>query len=89
MVVDARRDPGTRAGAIGRIAGQLGINRETLRTWVTRTEINEGLRVGTTTADAERIAALEREVRELRRANEILKSSAAFFAAAELDRKTR
>jgi transposase len=85
MVVDARRDPETRQGAIARIAGQLGINPETLRTWVKRTEIDEGLRPGTTTADADRIAELERENRELRRANHILKTASAFFAA-ELDR---
>lgn len=89
MVVDARRDPATRPGAITRIAGQLGINAETLRTWTKRTEIDEGLRPGTTSEDAKRIVELEREVRELRRANEILKTASAFFAAAELDRKIR
>jgi transposase len=89
MVVDARRDPATRSGAISRIAGQLGVNAETLRTWVQRTEIDEGLRAGITSGDAKRIADLEREVRELRRANEILRTASAFFAAAELDRKIR
>ena len=89
MVVDARRDPATRSGAITRIAGQLGINPETLRTWTKRTEIDEGLRPGTTSEDAKRIVELEREVRELRRANDILKTASAFFAAAELDRKIR
>jgi transposase len=54
MVVDARRDPETRQGAIARIAGQLGINPETLRSWVKRTEIYEGLRPGTTTRVAHR-----------------------------------
>lgn len=89
MVVDARRDPATRSGAISRIAAQLGVNAETLRTWVQRTEIDEGLRAGTTSGDAKRIADLEREVRELRRANEILRTASAFFAAAELDRTIR
>jgi transposase len=66
-------------------AGALGINPGTLRGWVTRTEIDTGARPGTTSADASRIAALERENRELRRSNAILRSASAFFAA-ELDR---
>ena len=89
MAVDARKDSATRQGAIPRIAEQLGLHPETLRGWVRQAEIDEGSRPGTTTAEAGRIAALEREVRELRRANEILKTSAAFFAAAELDRKIK
>ena len=89
MALDARRDPATSTGAIKRIAEQLGIHPEALRTWVRQAEVDGGVRPGTTTEDATRIAALEREVRELRRANEILRTSAAFFAAAELDRKTR
>jgi transposase len=60
-----------------RIGDQLGINPETLRNWVTQAEIDEGHRPGTTTDDATRLAELEREVRELRRANAILKSAAA------------
>ena len=60
-----------------------------MRTWVRQAEIDGGLRPGTTTDDATRIVELEREVRELRRANEILRTSAAFFAAAELDRKIK
>jgi transposase len=89
MALDARQDAVTRVGAIGRIAEQLGIHPEALRTWVRQAEVDGGVRPGTTSAEATRIAELEREVRELRRANEILKTSAAFFAAAELDRKTR
>src|SRR4051794_9872858 len=85
---EARRDPATKPGALARIGEQLGINPETLRNWVTQAEIDEGARPGTTTSDAERIAALERENRELRRANAILKSASAFFAA-ELDRPQR
>jgi transposase len=75
-------------GAIKRIAEQLGIHPELLRTWVKRAEIDAGDRPGTTTSDAERIAQPERENRELRRANAILKSASAFFAA-ELDRPSR
>ena len=75
MAVEARRDPATRPGALARIGKQLGINPETLRNWVTQAEIDEGTRPGTTTDDATRLAELEREVRELRRANAILKSA--------------
>lgn len=89
MALEARRDPASSTGAIKRIADQLGIHPEALRTWVRQAEIDGGVRPGTTSDDATRIAALEREVRELRRANEILKTSAAFFAAADLDRRIR
>jgi transposase-like protein len=88
MAVEARRDPATRVGALKRIGEQLGINAETLRNWVIQAEIDEGYRPGTTTDDATRLAELEREVRELRRANAILKSASAFFAA-DLDRPSR
>jgi transposase len=88
LAVEARRDPVTRTGASRRIGDQLGINPETLRNWVTQAEIDAGDRPGTTTDDAARLAELEREVRELRRANAILKSASAFFAA-ELDRPQR
>ena len=89
MAVDARKDPATRSGAIPRIAEQLGMHRETLRNWVRQAEVDGGVRPGTTTDDATRLAELERDNRELRRANEILKTSAAFFGAAELDRKIK
>jgi transposase len=88
MVVEARRDPTAAIGAIKRIADQLGIHPEALRTWVKRAEVDAGDRPGTTSSDAERVAQLERENRELRRANQILKSAASFFAA-ELDRPSR
>ena len=88
MAVEARRDPATKPGALARIGEQLGINPETLRNWVLQAEIDEGHRPGTTTDEATRLAELEREVRELRRANAILKSASAFFAA-ELDRPSR
>ena len=67
----------------------MGINPETLRNWVIQAEIDDGVRPGTTTDEAARIAELERENRELRRANEILKTASAFFAQAELDRRLR
>lgn len=88
MAVDLRRDPATRIGALARVGEQLGINPETLRNWVNRAEIDAGDRPGTTTSAAQRLAELERENRELRRSNAILRSASAFFAA-ELDRPQR
>jgi transposase len=88
LAVEARQDPAGRTGAIRRIADQLDVHPEALRTWVKRAETDGGVRAGTTSQDATRIAELEREVKELRRANAILKSSATFFAA-ELDRPLR
>ncbi|GAB3556276.1 transposase [Spelaeicoccus albus] len=87
MAVDARKDSESKAGAIRRVAEQLGVHPEALRTWVKRAETDEGLRPGSTSEDEMRIAGLEREVRELRRANQILRSASAFFAA-ELERVT-
>jgi transposase len=78
----------TRANACRRIGEQLGINPDTLRGWVAQAEVDEGRRPGVSSEDAARVAELERENRELRRANAILKSASAFFAA-ELDRPQR
>ncbi|CAG7843922.1 Insertion element IS6110 uncharacterized 12.0 kDa protein [Pseudoclavibacter triregionum] len=89
LAVEARQDPARKTGALQRIGEQLGINPETLRGWVKQAEIDAGQAPGVTTAEAQRIKALEAEVRELRRANEILKTASAFFAAAELDRKLK
>jgi transposase len=85
MVFEVREQTGERLGAIARVGDQLGINRETLRNWVKQAEIDGGKRPGIPTAERQRIAELEREVRELRRANDILKAASAYFAA-ELDR---
>ena len=71
-------------GAATRVANQLGVSHESMRLWVRQAEVDQGKRPGVTTADQRRIAELEKENRELRRANEILKSASAFFAA-ELD----
>jgi len=80
MVLDAReQDPNDR-GAIGRIAKKLGVGDQSLRNWVERTEVDTGKKPGTTTADAQKIKELEKEVKELRRTNEILKAASAFFA---------
>ncbi len=75
---------GERFGVVTRVARQLGIGDESLRNWVQQAEVDEGKRPGVTTEERRRIAELEKENRELRRANEILKSASAFFAA-ELD----
>jgi transposase len=88
LAVEARRDPVSAGGAIRRIADQLGVHPEALRVWVKQVETDDGLRLGMTSTEAARIAELERENRELRRANQILKSAASFFAA-ELDRLSR
>jgi transposase len=81
MVHEAITESGERAGAVTRVAKQLGIGAESLRNWVKRAEIDSGKRPGVTTAEQQRIAELERENGELRRANEILKAASAFFAA--------
>lgn len=82
MAIDARKDPETRTGAYKRVGGQLGVHPEALRTWVKQAETDEGLRPGRTSEEeSARIADLEREVRELRRADTILKQASAFFAA--------
>jgi transposase len=87
MAVELRGDPETRGGAIRGVCEQLGMHPETLRNWVRQAEIDGGVRPGTTTDDARRLAELEQENRELRRANHILRTASAFFAA-ELDRPT-
>jgi transposase len=75
---------GVRYGVIPRIAGQLGVGGESLRKWVVQAEVDRGTKPGITTDDKRRIAELEKQNRELRRSNEILKAAAAFFAR-ELD----
>ena len=82
-------ETGERHGVIGRVARQLGVGTETLRNWVNQAEVDGGQRPGTTSEDQGRIAELEKENRELRRANEILRTASAFFAAAELDRRLK
>lgn len=84
MVLELRAESGGGRGAVAQVGRQLGINPETLRNWVSQAEVDSGSRPGTTTEDRKKIAELEREVRELRRANEILKAASAYFAR-ELD----
>ena len=75
--------------AIESIASKIGCTPETLRKWVRRAETDQGVRGGATSSDRERLKQLERENRELRRANEILRKASAYFAQAELDRRPR
>ena len=87
LVVETAAERGDRHGAVTHVARQLGIGPESVRKWVHQAEIDRGDRGGLTTEERERIKVLERENRELRRANEILKSAAVFFGA-ELDRRS-
>ena len=86
MVFEHQEEHSSQWAAITSIAEKFGVSSETLRKWVRRAETDGGLRPGLTTDERERLKGLERENRELRRANEILKSAAAFFGA-ELDRR--
>ena len=86
LVLEQREQHPSEWAAISSIAVKLGLKPETLRLWVRRAERDAGLRPGLTTSDAERLKQLERENRELKRANEILRKASAYFAQAELDR---
>ena len=88
LVRQLQAETGKKHGAIQRVAAQLGYGVESVRTWVKRAEVDAGEAPGTTSEDVARIKELEQEVRELRRANAILKSASSFFAA-ELDRPQR
>ena len=89
MVLESKSEYGSEYEAIRSIAGKLGITSpESLRKWVRQAEVDGGVRVGKTSEDIAEIRELKKEVAELRRANEILKSASAFFAA-ELDRPHR
>ena len=89
MVQEHRADYPSLWAAIESIAPKIGCSAHTLLEWVRRQEVDSGQRAGVTSEERERIKALEREVKELRRANEILKLASAFFAQAELDRKLK
>ncbi len=86
MVFEQQKEHDSQWSAIGSIAGKIGCTPETLRNWVRRAEIAQGIRGGLTSTERERLKELERENRELKRANEILRKASAFFAQAELDR---
>jgi transposase-like protein len=87
MVQETMERNGNDQGVVSRVARQLGIGVESLRAWVRQAEIDRGTRAGLTSEERVRMRELERENKELRRANEILKSAAAFFGA-ELDRRS-
>lgn len=89
MVVESRSQHESEWSAIVSIAAKIGCTGETLRKWVRQQQRDTGQREGMTTDEARRIKELEREVRELRKANEILKLASAFFAQAELDRRLK
>lgn len=89
MVLEHQDDHGSQWAAISSIAGKIGCTPETLRRWVRQAEIDQGSRAGLSTRERERLTDLERENRELRRANEILRKASAYFAQAELDRRPK
>jgi transposase-like protein len=87
MVAESRGEYESQWAAIESIAGKIGCSAQTLCNWVRQYERDTGQRAGQTTAEAARIKELEREVRELKKANEILRLASAYFAQAELDRR--
>jgi transposase-like protein len=89
LVQEHEREYPSQWAALESIAGKIGCTAETLRKWVRQAERDQGKRAGLSTSERERLKALERENKELRRANEILKTASAFFAQAELDRRLK
>jgi transposase-like protein len=89
MVFEHRDEHPSQWAAVESIAAKIGCVPQTLHAWVKQHEVDAGQREGVSTAEAQRIKDLEREVRELRKANEILKLASAFFAQAELDRRIK
>jgi transposase len=89
MVLEHQGDHESQWKVIASIAAKLGCSGETLRSWVRKEERDRGLRPGTSTQEQDRIKELEREVRELRQVNEILRKASAYFAQAELDRRPK
>ena len=89
LVLEHQGEHDSQWSAITSVASKLGCTAETLRKWVRQAERERGVRAGLRSDERERLKALEREVRELRRANEILRKASAYFAQAELDRRAR
>ena len=89
LVFEHEREYPSQWSAIGSIAQKIGCAPETLRSWVRRAERDQGRRDGVTTSERERLKQLERENRELRRTNDILRTASAYFAQAELDRRRK
>ena len=89
MVLDHEAEHPSRWSAIMSVAGKIGCSAQTLNEWVKKTEVDNGKRAGVPTDVAEKLKALERENRELRQANDILRKASAYFAQAELDRRVK
>jgi transposase-like protein len=89
MVLDREREHRSRWAAVSSIATKIGCTAQSLNEWVKKAEVDSGARAGLPTEVAEKLKALERENRELRQANEILRKASAYFAMAELDRRSR
>jgi transposase len=89
MVFEHQGEHDSQWAAIGSIAAKIGCTAETLRGWVRQAERDQGRRAGVTSNERDRLKELERENRELKRANEILRKASAFFAQAELDRRPK
>ena len=89
LVLTGEHEHQSRWAAIQSVAAKIGCTSETLRSWVNKMEVDNGNKPGVTSTEAARLKELERENRELKRANEILRKAAAFFAQAELDRKPK
>jgi len=89
LVFEHQREHGSQWATIQSIASKIGCTPETLRKWVRQSERDQGIREGMSSLDRERLKQLERENRELKRANEILRKASAFFAQAELDRRVK
>ena len=89
LVLTSERDHSSRWAATQSVASKIGCTPETLRSWVKKMDVDMGAQPGITSDEFQRTKELEREVRELKRANEILRKAAAFFAQAELDRKPK
>ena len=87
MVLDHEGEHSSRWAAVSSIAAKIGCTAQTLNEWVKKAEVDSGMRAGVPTETAERLKALERENRDLRQANEILRKASAYFAQAELDRR--
>ena len=89
LVLTTAHEHSSRWAATQSVAAKIGCTPETLRKWIQRTEVDQGIVSGITTDQAQKVKELEREVRELKRANEIMRKAAAFFAQAELDRRPK
>ena len=87
LVLDQEKEHSSRWAAVSSIASKIGCTAQSLNEWVKKAEVDSGARAGLPTEVAEKLKALERENRELRQANEILRKASAYFAQAELDRR--